>query len=372
MNRKQTIQRVTLVGAMVNLLFAIFKIVFGAISHSHALLADGVHSLSDLVTDVFVIIIAKYATDAPDEEHPYGHARLETIATLGLAVILALVGIGVIYDASINILNPVVYDYPLAIIIIVSLSIIGKEALYWYTLKAGKKINSELLRANAWHHRSDAVSSIVVLLGIVFTLFDFVYLDSIAAIIVGVMIILIGFNIGKKAVNELIDTGLDKETIIKIKQQVNTIAGVRDIHLLKTRMHGHLVIVDVHIQVDPFLSVSEGHNIAVNVEQIIQKTLDSGSDVMVHIDPENDENIVFGITLPNYQEAVEIINKELKKNNCYTTKKVRLHYLNAQIHIDFYLELSCLETSSKEALKSKFKMALSDYDYWGNFELYFY
>ena len=182
----------------------------------------------------------------------------------------------------------------------------------------------------------------------------------------------IAYKIGKKSVDELIDTGLDKETILKIKQQINTVAGVKNIHLLKTRKHGHLAIADVHIQVDPFLTVSEGHNIAVNVEKNIKQTIDNFSEVMVHIDPEDDENIVYGVALPNHKEASDIIYQALQTQDCFQPKRIRLHYLNSQIHIDFYLALSCLENTSKIALEEKIKQALADKSYWGNIKLYFY
>lgn len=372
MNRQKTIQKTTVVGAVVNLIFAIVKIVFGVIGHSSALLADGIHSLSDLISDVFVFIVVGHSSSIPDEEHPYGHARLETIGTLGLAVVLAIVGVGIVYDAIVNVFHPVAYDYPFVLLGVVALSVISKEILYWWTLKIGQKINSEILKANAWHHRSDALSSIIVLLGIALTLLEFAYLDSVAAIIVGVMVMVIAYKIGKKAVDELIDTGLDRDSILKIKDKVKAVEGVKNIHLLKTRKHGHLAIADVHIQVDPFLTVSEGHNIAVNVEKVIKQTIDNFSEVMVHIDPEDDENVVYGIDLPNYKDAIAIIYQALETQHCYQPKRVRLHYLNSQIHIDFYLKLTCLEKTDKLALEKQIKKSLEGENYWGDIKLYFY
>ena len=166
LNRTKASQKVTIVGGVVDFLLAIFKVITGVIGNSGALIADGIHSFSDLLSDGVVLYAAKHSGDAPDAEHPYGHERFETVATLGLSIILAIIGTGIIYDAINRLSDPQSLTHSTLLLSIVSLSIFSKEALYWYTLKVANTYKSEMLKANAWHHRSDALSSIVVFIGI--------------------------------------------------------------------------------------------------------------------------------------------------------------------------------------------------------------
>ena len=189
--RKKAGQKVTIVGAIVDFLLAIFKVVTGMIGNSGALIADGIHSFSDLLSDGVVWYAAKHSAEEADEEHPYGHERFETVATLGLSIILAIVGTGIIFDAFDRLSNPSALSHNALLLSVAALSIFSKEALYWYTLKVAKTYKSEMLKANAWHHRSDALSSIVVFVGILGSLNGYLYLDGIAAVVVGLMVIYI-------------------------------------------------------------------------------------------------------------------------------------------------------------------------------------
>jgi cation diffusion facilitator family transporter len=205
-------KRVTLIGALVNLLLSVIKVIFGVISQSHSLVADGIHSLSDLISDGVIYAAAHHAHQEPDEKHPYGHGRFETAATLALGGVLILVAVGIIWDAADRLFNPERLLQPTALALLVAvISILAKELLYHYTVRVAQRIRSDMLKANAWHHRSDAVSSVAVLIGVGGTMAGLPYLDAIAAVVVGLMIARIGWELGQSAFQELVDSSLDEE-----------------------------------------------------------------------------------------------------------------------------------------------------------------
>jgi cation diffusion facilitator family transporter len=350
-------QKITLIGGINNLFLAIIKIIFGFLGGSAALIADGLHSLSDLLSDFLVFWVAKHSHKAPDDDHPYGHQKFDTLATLGLGVILALIGLGVFYDAIINfnIVASLSYDYFLMAIALIS--IISKEVMYWLTIKVGKTINSKMLIANAWHHRLDAISSIVVLIGIIGALNGYVYLDKIAAIVIALMIFHIAWELVKDATKELVESAIDKEEVLKIEQAVSKVSGVVALHSLRTRKIGGDIISDMHIQVESRLSVSEAHMIGISVEKVAKNSVNNLTEVMVHIDPEDDENHKPSAKLPSRAEALGIINQRLFESGCECDsdiQDIRLHYLNGKIEIDFYLNIDCLsKTNTKENIQRK-------------------
>ena len=292
-------KKVTLIGALINALLGFIKLIGGIVLHSHALAADGVHSFSDLITDGMVLFASKYGSQDADDTHPYGHQRIETAATLLLALLLILVGAGIAWD-SVNEIIHKSHDMPGWLTLpIATLSIIANEGLFHYTQRVGKRIHSELLLANAWHHRSDAASSIVVLLGLVGSLAGFIYLDALAAAIVGFLIIKMGWSYGWNSVKELVDTAVDPEMVKAIKKIIVHVDGVEKIHQLRTRMMGHDIFIDVHILVSPYISVSEGHFIAQHVHQALLDCVERVKDVTVHVDPEDDETTCPSLHLPS-------------------------------------------------------------------------
>ena len=305
--RTKASQKVTIVGAIVDFLLAVFKVMAGMFGNSGALIADGIHSFSDLLSDGVVWYAAKHSADEADEEHPYGHERFETVATLGLAIILAIIGTGIIFDAFNRLSNPSELSYSALLLSVAALSIFSKEALYWYTLKVAKTHKSEMLKANAWHHRSDALSSIVVFIGILGSLNGYLYLDGIAAVVVGLMVIYIAWELGTGATKELVDTSIDAQQVEQLRNAIGMISGVNNVHSLRTRKIGHAISADVHVQVDPFLSVSEGHIISVSVERVAKECLEDLNDVTVHIDPEDDETAAPCENLPERAEALGIL-----------------------------------------------------------------
>lgn len=358
--RKQQIDRVTLWGVFVNILLASTKLVGGTIGQSQALIADGLHSLSDLASDGMVLVAAKHAVEDADEDHPYGHERFETIATVALGTLLAIVGLGIAYDA----LERLVTDAPIVqphsfTLWIAAFSILSNEALYHYTKLVGHRIRSKLLEANAWHHRSDAVSSIVVFIGIGGTYMDMPKLDIYAAIVVALMIIKIGVDLGYNGMQELADKGLDPDVVEKIREEILSHEDVRELHMLRSRKMGHKALVDVHIEVSPKLSVSEGHHISEKVEHSLMNTFEEINDVTVHIDPEDDEQEACSKDLPLRSELIIALNSEWSKApELKAIDDVTLHYLGGKISVEASMPLdgaSSLDSSRK--LQEKFKQA---------------
>lgn len=350
------IRFVTFVGALVNLFLAIVKIIVGYIGSSHALLVDGIHSLSDLFSDALVIYGAKQGDKNPDEDHPYGHARIETLFTVIFGVILILVGIGIIIDAIGRLSQTGVQELPTQTALIVALiSVISKEVLYQYTQYYAKQLASPLLKANAWHHRSDAVSSIVVLVGVAGSIYGITYLDIVAAVIVAMMIAKIGWDLVYEGINELVDKGLEVEELERIKELTETIPGVSEMHSLRTRQMGNKALVDVHVQVSPYVSVSEGHRISDEVSLRLVNEIEIVSQVLVHIDPENDEKFSSCKNLPLRNTILEQLIRFFKQQLTELTdtsdmmsqiiellqenniKNLVLHYHNGKIDVEVFL-----------------------------------
>lgn len=373
-NRTKASQKVTIVGALIDFLLSIIKIILGFIGQSGALIADGVHSFSDLLTDWVTWYAAKLSGDAPDADHPYGHERFETVATLGLSIFLAIVGTIIIFEGFGRFSNPNELRHENWLIAAAALSVLSKEALYWYTVKVARDINSDLLKANAWHHRTDAFSSIVVVIGIIGAANGYFFLDSVAAIIVGILIIYIGWQLGFEATKELVDTSIDQEDIKVLRVALSEIKGVNSVHTLRTRKVGHKKSADVHVQVNPFLSVSEGHIISVSVERVAKECIEELDDVTVHIDPENDEEKEDAPykDLPERAQALKIISQSLRLENVnYNIEKTQLHYLEGEILVDFFLSADYLKNQELNNIKSELSAALEKLPDFGEVKVYF-
>jgi len=373
--RAEAISRTAIVGGLVNLILSIIKVVAGVVWSSQALVADGVHSLSDLASDVLVWFAGRHATQAPDAEHPYGHARYETVASLALGLFLLAVAVGIAWDAGHRLFAPEELLRPEALALLAALiSILVKEWLYWWTLGYARRVRSDMLRANAWHHRTDAISSVVVLVGVGGTLAGLTYLDAVAAILVGVMIARIGVEIGWTAVRELVDTGLEQERIEAIRETIRTVGGVRDIHMLRTRRHGGHASADVHVLVDPRVSVSEGHIISVLVERRLKEQIDEITDVTVHIDPEDDEAAPAPAALPLRAEALARLDALWEEiPEARLRRRTLLHYLNGRIDVEVFLPLeACGGTRGQaEALGKRLQVAMDQDPVFRRVQTYF-
>lgn len=334
------VRRVTLVGSALDLALGIIKIIGGWFGHSQALIADGMHSLSDLATDVLVLYAAKHAHAEADEEHPYGHGRIETAATVGLGVALILISIGIVYDGARALLEPDKLLVPKAwAMALAALSVIGKEWVYHYTMRYARRLKSEMLRANAWHSRSDAISSVVVIIGVGGALLGVTSLDAIAALVVAIMIGKIGFDVARRSMSELIDTGVDAEHLEEIRTMIQSVDGVEDLHLLRTRRMAGQVLVDVHLILrDPRVSVSEGHQISETVRSVLIRHFDEIADVTVHIDPEDDEHAAPGKHLGLRNQVLRRLEAHWQHlPAARQIRRVNLHYLNGRIHVEVEL-----------------------------------
>jgi cation diffusion facilitator family transporter len=338
--RYSEVRNITLIGAGIDLLLGVAKLVVGTLAHSQALIADGVHSLSDLATDFLVLFAAKHAHRAADAEHPYGHGRIETLATVVLGVALILVAVGIIFDAARRLQEPDQLLQPGLLALLVALfSVLAKEAIYQYTARVARRLRSKMLMANAWHSRTDAISSIVVMIGVAGVMAGYPYLDAVAAIAVALMIAKIGWDLLWKSAQELIDTALDPKEVEAIRQTIVAVEGVRDCHMLRTRVSGSDSLVDVHIMVDPMLSVSEGHQIGEAVRLRLVAELEHVSDVTVHIDPEDDEAGSPSNRLPLRAEVMQRLQQEWEGLGLEQyLDHVVLHYLSGKIQVEVFLQ----------------------------------
>jgi cation diffusion facilitator family transporter len=337
--RYRDIRKVTLVGAVLDLVLGVAKIIVGVIASSQALIADGIHSLSDLATDFLVLFAAKHAHRQADDEHPYGHGRIETVATVVLGVSLVAVAVGISYDAIRRLMAPELLLHPgwLALLVAV-ISVLSKELIYQYTARAARRLRSKMLHANAWHSRSDAISSIIVVIGVVATMLGYPSFDALAAVAVALMVARIGWELLWKSLQELIDTALDPERVEAIRESIMAVDGVRTCHMLRTRHSGSDALVDVHILVDPVLSVSEGHQIGEAVRWRLLKTIDDVSDVTVHIDPEDDELASSCAGLPLRDEVLRRLEQQWQHLDIgEQLDKVVVHYLNGKVHVEVFL-----------------------------------
>ena len=361
-NRYQQIKKVTLVGAFVNAFLALGKILLGFFGQSQALIADGVHSLADLVSDIIVVYAAKHGSREADEEHPYGHGRIETVVEVLLGFMLVAVALGITIDAVSRIHNPEFLLSPTWYALLAAfLSIIANEGLFQYTLRVGRKIKSNLLIANAWHHRTDAISSIIALIGIAGALLGFPLLDAMAAIGVSLLISKVGWGISYRAFKELIDTALDTEKVKQIEELILSVDGVKAVHSLRTRRMGAYALVDVHILVvNSRISVSEGHQISEKVTYRLLNHVDEISDVVVHIDPEDDENSAPCSHLPLRKDFLIYLNSAFSNNRYYgEVKRSTLHYLGGKVTVELVLPLALLEEGNSA---EKIAAAFQEYD----------
>jgi len=344
--RYRETKRITLIGGVLDLILGALKIIVGKFSFSQSLVADGVHSLSDLATDFLVIWAAKEASRAPDADHPYGHQRIETVASIVLGMLLAVVA-GAI---GVNAVQGLVYEEQLNTpkfwaLIVAGVSVVSKEFIYQWTMRVADRIQSTLLRSNAWHSRSDALSSIIVIVGVAGSMAGISSLDAIAAVLVALMILYIAAVMVWQGIRELIDTGIDRGQLAEIGEIARKIEGVTDIHDLRTRRMGSDVFLDAHVLVDSNLSVSEGHQIAEAVYNSLRSGVEDIADITIHIDAEDDAAFQKSSHLPLRSEIVERLRqywRDIPHSNAIN--RIVLHYLNGRILIEAWVPLDQFRT----------------------------
>ncbi|HEY0666235.1 MAG TPA: cation diffusion facilitator family transporter [Gallionella sp.] len=344
-------QKSTWVSILVNVGLTIVQVVGGFLAHSQALMADGLHSLSDLLSDVLVLYANRRGNMHADANHPYGHARVETAATLILGTLLAVLGGILLVTAATRLQHPeamqAVNPWALAIALI---ALIAKEGMFRYMLAVAKRVRSQMLVANAWHARSDAASSLVVIVGVAGNLLGYTFFDLLAAAVVGVMIAHMGGKLATEALAELIDTGLDPREVEAIRQTLLGTHGVLGLHELRTRKMADNALVDAHILVDPRISVSEGHYIAESARHAVLKN-HHVLDVMVHIDPEDDMLAKPNAHLPSRPVLFERLAGLL---NGYELSGYRVvfHYLEGKVEAEICVPAEAFGSEAAERLQA--------------------
>ena len=292
LTREKEIFRITWIGSIVNFLLLIVKFLAGIIGHSAAMVADAVHSLSDFVTDIIVILFVRISGKPEDEGHDYGHGKYETLATAIIGIILFFVGVGILVNGTTSVIDTL-NGKPLAppsilALIVAGLSIITKEALYQYTMIKGEHLNSQALTANAWHHRSDAFSSIGTLAGIGGAIClgeKWRVLDPIAAIVVSLFIMKVSIKLLKPCVDELLERSLPAETENKILDIILSLSEVSSPHHLRTRRIGNNIAIEVHIRMDGNISLLDAHTLASKIEQRLKAEFGEKTHIGVHMEP---------------------------------------------------------------------------------------
>ncbi len=283
----RTVQFVTVVGMTLNIVLSIAKAAGGVLFHSQALLADAVHSLSDLVTDLAVIFGVKYWSAPPDRQHPYGHGRIETLVSAFIGIALAAVAVGLAWDAIGTIRHgsehgPAGFAFAIAVF-----SIISKEVLFRWTRAKARQVHSSAMEANAWHHRSDAISSIPAALAIAVAYFfpKLQFIDPVGAILVSFFVLYAAWTIVRPTLQELSEAGVSQEDQAKIYRMATSLPGILGAHALRTRNAGGAIWADIHIIVDPDMTVREGHDISHQVRDLLVNSDLNIVDVVVHLEP---------------------------------------------------------------------------------------
>jgi cation diffusion facilitator family transporter len=355
----------TWVSIFINLGLTVMQVLAGFFGHSQSLMADGMHSLADLLSDVLVLFANRHGNKHADANHPYGHARIETAATLILGASLAALGIGLLVSAGLRLQHPEniqsVHPFTLWIAIV---ALAAKEGMFRYMLAVAQKVRSQMLVANAWHARSDAASSLVVIIGIVGNLLGHTFLDLVASGVVGVMIAYMGIQFAKDAMLELVDTGLDEKEVRAIRNTLKAVPGVMGLHELRTRKMADNALVDAHIIVDPRISVSEGHYIA----EAARAAVLSGHhvmDVMVHIDSEDDVKAKPNAHLPQRHLLLAHLNSRLGED-LPDSARIVLHYLSGKIEAELMID----GAADIARLQGKCSLIASDDPYFRKITLY--
>ncbi|MDQ7979166.1 cation diffusion facilitator family transporter [Paraburkholderia sp. SARCC-3016] len=334
--KQQVARKSTFASIVLNTVLMTAQIAIGVFAHSQALIADGVHSLADLISDFVVLFANRHSAAEPDADHNYGHSRYETVASLFLGGLLIAVGVGMLWRAGVRLTD--LQDIPpvhLSALVVAVVVLVSKEGLFRYMLHEAQRVRSAMLIANAWHARSDAASSLVVALGIVGSLFGVRLLDPIAAAIVGFMVARMGWSFGWDALQDLSDRALDEPAAAEVRALLLSTPGVRDVHQLRTRKMGDLALVDAHILVDPFISVSEGHFIAESARARVL-TDNRVLDALIHVDPENDAVAQPPTGLPPRERVVEQVETAFAEHGLKAVA-VNLHYLSTGLDVEVTL-----------------------------------
>ena len=331
--------RAIVVGIIANILLSLFKFAGGILGNSVALVADAIHSLSDLVTDVIVLLTHRIGKIPQDEDHPYGHGRAETIGATIIGLLIIATGIGVIHETW-EAMGEAPGKAPGLLAATAALfSILINEGLFHYTRRVGEATQSPSLIANAWHHRSDAISSIAALIGIVGASQGFPFMDPLAGAVVGILIVKVGIDITREGTRDLMDTALSDEHTEKIHSILKEIPEILHFHDLRTRVIGGEFLIDVHILVDSEMTVTEGHRVAEIARRNLIKAFDNIQDVLVHVDGEHDAEVegIYPVTRKELMDIARPLISELKGN--ISQPEIRVHHIKGKNIVDVFLKI---------------------------------
>ncbi|MFE8073173.1 cation diffusion facilitator family transporter [Marinobacteraceae bacterium S3BR75-40.1] len=370
--------RVTLIGMVLDAILGVLKIIIGVMFHSQALVVDGVHSFSDVLSDIMVLGLFHVARKEPDDDHPYGHERFETMGTVLMGSFLIGIAGALTWDS----LGRLFSEQPMAlpgwpVLVAAALSIVGKEWIYQYTRRVGEKIGSGLIVANAWHSRTDAFSSIVVLVGAAGAMAGYAWLDTLAAVVVALIIAKVGWDLAWDSVKELVDTALDPEIVDQIRVAALETEGVRGAHSVRSRRMGNQFLLEIHLQVDPGISVSEGHQVGARAVHKITQAVDNIRDVVFHIDAEDDGPSEEGSypQLPTRKEVTEAFRKRWSDLITFDqVATIRLHYLGEKISVEIYLlgeDAVNRKWRTEDSLSRQLKQLAGDLHWLGRVRVWF-
>ncbi len=360
--KKKYSQKVTIIGSIADAILGFLKVLIGLVFHSNALIIDGIHSFTDVFSDIFVVIITRLSHSEPDKNHPYGHEKFETIGSALLGSILLATSGALIYETVVNLFSNNTQDkipgWPT--LVAATVSLIVKEGLFHYTYRAGEKLQSNLIKANAWHSRTDAFSSLVVFIGLIFSMMGYTWVDKLAALIVALFISHIGWGFVKESLVELAETSVDEKIKSQIKNIILAVHGVRSCHALRARNHGSKIIVDVNIEVDRFLTASEAHEISSWVVKKLKERMKPSMDVTVHMDVEddrlNEENRQYSHEhdytnlLPLRPDVIKDLKNAWGEEVFNKIKSLRLHYHREKIFPEIISPDLTVESSELDLL----------------------
>lgn len=348
--------RVTLVGMILDLALGLAKLVGGSLTQSFALVTDGIHSLTDAITDIFVLLVARIAHSAPDANHPYGHGRFETLGTIAMGIIFFTTAGILLYDSYMRLQN--VENLPIpapAGLVIAMISIASKEWIYHYTMRVANRLNSSLLKANAWHSRSDAISSVAVLVGLLAAQQGYAWMDTVAGVFVSLIIAKIGWELCMDSLKELVDTAIPQQRREQIERTILGVEGILGVTSIRSRSSGGKIILELRLLVSPRISVSEGHQLGEIVSRSITGNFSDIADVTVHIDPEEHNTAAHAHSsanpLPPRQEVISAIKEACSE--IVTERDVDsivLHYLERGIEVEITLSEASAASIDLEAL----------------------
>ncbi len=354
-----------------NTFLTVAQLVIGLFANAFSLVADAAHTLSDLVTDLLVLLASRHGADPADTDHPYGHGRIETATTLLLGTVLAGVGIGFLWSSGLRLQNMnALPDVHPAALVMALLTLAAKEGLFRFTLAAARRLNAPILEANAWHARSDAASSLVVAVGIGGSLAGYPFLEPLAAAVVGFLILHMGVRLAWRAIRELIDTGLSEEELADLRETIEQTPGVIGLHDMRTRRMAGRVLCDAHVQVSPRLTVSEGHRVSDGVYLRVRAAHPEVKDVLVHIDPEDDGELqtVPPGPLPERKEVLATIGVLLGPD-MPEPRRVQIHYLGNRVDVEVLLNATP-PMAEQEALRQRTRNWLSGHAHYRSISLY--